>query len=76
MEMIAFLKETPSCRIILVEKTDRLYRNFRDLLTVEELGLTVHFVKENTVLSAESRSSEKLMQHQGRDRAQLRRQPE
>jgi site-specific DNA recombinase len=60
-KMVAFLKETPSCRIILVEKTDRLYRNFRDLLTVEELGVTVHFVKENTILSADSRSSEKLM---------------
>jgi site-specific DNA recombinase len=59
--MIAFLKATPACRVILVEKTDRLYRNFRDLLAVEELGVTVHFVKENTVLSAESRSSEKLM---------------
>src|ERR1051325_3421603 len=39
MEMVAFLKATPSCRIILVEKTDRLYRNFRDLLTVEDLGV-------------------------------------
>jgi DNA invertase Pin-like site-specific DNA recombinase len=60
-EMIAFLNRTPSCRTILVEKTDRLYRNFRDLLTVEELGVTVHFVKENTILSTESKSSEKLM---------------
>jgi site-specific DNA recombinase len=59
--MVAFLKETPSCRTILVEKTDRLYRNFRDCLTVEELGLTVHFVKENTVLAPDSRSSDKLM---------------
>ena len=31
------------------------------LLAVEELGVTVHFVKENTILSADSRSSEKLM---------------
>ena len=59
-KMVAFLKETPSCRTILVEKTDRLYRNFRDCLTVEELGVTVHFVKENTVLAPDSRSSAKL----------------
>jgi site-specific DNA recombinase len=59
--MIAFLKATPSCRTILVEKTDRLYRNFRDCLTVEELGVTVHFVKENTILAPDSRSSDKLM---------------
>src|SRR5262245_32510680 len=35
-KMVAFLKETPSCRTILVEKTDRLYRNFRDYGTVED----------------------------------------
>jgi site-specific DNA recombinase len=60
-EMIAFLKANPACRTILVEKTDRLYRNFRDCITIEELGVTVHFVKENAVVSAESRSSDKFM---------------
>ena len=29
-EMLAFVKSSPSCRTILVEKTDRLYRNIRD----------------------------------------------
>ena len=29
-EMLTFLKDHPSCRAILVEKTDRLYRNIRD----------------------------------------------
>jgi site-specific DNA recombinase len=28
-EMLTFLKDNPSCRAILVEKTDRLYRNIR-----------------------------------------------
>src|SRR5712671_6560780 len=28
-EMLVFLKTDPSCRSILVEKTDRLYRNIR-----------------------------------------------
>ena len=59
--MIAFLKATPSCHTILVEKTDRLYRNFRDYGTIEDLGVTIHFVKENTVLAPDSRSSEKFM---------------
>ncbi len=51
-----------ACTIILVEKTDRLYRNFRDWVTldVDELGLAIHLVKEGTVLSRDSRSSEKL----------------
>ena len=77
MEMVAFLKATPSCRIILVEKTDRLYRNFRDLLTVEDLGVAVHFVKENTVLSADSEVVREVdARPQGRDCANLGRQPE
>ena len=59
-EMIAFMRATPTCRLLVVEKTDRLYRNFRDYVTLEELG-TIHFVKENTVLSPESRSADKLM---------------
>ena len=60
-EMLAFLKADPSCRTILVEKTDRLYRNIRDWITVDDLDLTVHFVKENAVVSKASRSSEKFM---------------
>jgi site-specific DNA recombinase len=60
-EMLAFLKGDSSCRTILAEKTDRLYRNIKDWTTVEDLGAEIHFVKENTVYSGESRSSEKLM---------------
>ena len=59
--MLAFLKADPSCRTILVEKTDRLYRNIRDWVTVDELDLEVHFVKENAVVSKASRSSEKFI---------------
>jgi site-specific DNA recombinase len=59
--MLAFLKANPACRTILVEKTDRLYRNIKDWLTIDELDVTVHFVKENTVVSRDSRSSDKFM---------------
>jgi DNA invertase Pin-like site-specific DNA recombinase len=59
--MLAFLKATPSCRIVLVEKTDRLYRNIRDWITVDDLGVAVHFVKEGQVVSKTSRSSDKFM---------------
>jgi DNA invertase Pin-like site-specific DNA recombinase len=39
-----------------------LYRNFRDWVTIDEIrGLEVHFVKEATVISEESRSSEKFI---------------
>ena len=60
-QMISFLKKNNACRVLVVEKTDRLYRNFRDLVTIDELGLEIHFVKENVVLSPDSRSSEKFM---------------
>jgi DNA invertase Pin-like site-specific DNA recombinase len=57
-QMLAYLKKHErSCRTILVEKTDRLYRNIRDYATVDELGLAIHFVKENVVISPESRPS-------------------
>ena len=64
-EMVDFLRRTPSCKTLLVEKTDRLARNMSDLATIGKMvrteGLLVHLVKENAVLSAESRSTEKLM---------------
>src|SRR6188472_2255965 len=56
-EMLAFLKANPTCRTILVEKTDRLYRNIKDWITVDDRDLAVHFVKEGAVISKESRSS-------------------
>ena len=60
-QMVALLKDRPDCRIILVEKTDRLYRNLKDYTTLEELGLEIHLVKENVILSPESRSTEKFV---------------
>src|SRR5262245_60071015 len=55
--MLSFLRATPSCRTILVEKVDRLYRNIRDWATIDELDVAVHFVKENVIVSKTSRSS-------------------
>ncbi|MFM1815668.1 MAG: hypothetical protein RLZ98_2363 [Pseudomonadota bacterium] len=60
-EMVSFLRECPSVRILLVEKTDRLYRNLKDWVTLDELDLEIHLVKEGTILSRDSRSSEKFM---------------
>ncbi|MCW5737878.1 MAG: recombinase family protein, partial [Enhydrobacter sp.] len=60
-EMVVFLKANPRVRIVLVEKTDRLYRNLKDWVIVDELNSEIHFAKEGIVLSPESRSSEKFM---------------
>ncbi len=61
-EMIDRLSALPEGgRIILVEKTDRLYRNLRDYVTIDELEATIHFVREGTVMSPDSHSSERFM---------------
>src|SRR5512144_1939537 len=60
-EMVAYLKAHPAVRAVLVEKTDRLYRNLKDWVTVDELEVEIHFPKEGVVLSRDSRSSEKFM---------------
>ncbi|MEO7425728.1 MAG: recombinase family protein [Fibrobacteria bacterium] len=65
-EMVRFFKgerrkKDNACRTLLVEKTDRLYRNFKDYVTLDELELDVHLVKENDVLSPDSKSHQKLL---------------
>lgn len=61
VEMVAFFKHNRTCRILLVEKTDRLYRNFRDYVTLEDLDIKIHFVKEGDTLSKDSKSQVKFM---------------
>src|SRR5215472_11741578 len=60
-EMVAYLKAHPGIQVLLVEKTDRLYRNLKDWVTVDQLEIEIHFPKEGVVLSRDSRSSEKFM---------------
>ena len=60
--MVSYLQEHEDERIILVEKVDRLYRNLPDYGIIDNIkGLVVHFVKENEILSENSRSSIKFM---------------
>jgi|SRR6185369_7082430 len=61
-QMLLYLEKRKAlCRTILVEKTDRLYRNLKDWITLDSRDLEIHFVKENGIVSPNSRSSEKLM---------------
>jgi site-specific DNA recombinase len=60
-EMVRFFEKTPLCRIVIVEKTDRLYRNFHDCVTLEDLGVEIHLPKEGQVISKEAKSQTKLM---------------
>jgi DNA invertase Pin-like site-specific DNA recombinase len=60
-ELVAFVRKTSPRPVLLVEKTDRLYRNLKDYALIDDLAVEVHFVKENAVISEESRSSEKFV---------------
>ena len=61
-KMMTYLRQRPTCRVVLVEKTDRLYRNLKDWVLLDEMdGLEIHLVKEGTILSDDSRSSEKFI---------------
>lgn len=59
--MMDTLKRSRTCRTILVEKVDRLYRNARDVVDLDDLGVEIHFIKENIVVSEDARPSEKLV---------------
>lgn len=60
-EMLQYLKKNKSVNTILVEKTDRLYRNFKDYVLLEDFDLEIHLVKEGSVLNNESKSHEKFI---------------
>jgi site-specific DNA recombinase len=59
--MVAWLKRNRSCRVLLVEKTDRLYRNLKDAVTLEELDIEIHLVKEGQIISKDAKSQAKLI---------------
>ena len=60
--MLTYLKRHKDVKIILVEKTDRLYRNLKDYVLIDEIeDIAIHFVKEGQILSETSRSQDKFM---------------
>lgn len=60
-EMIDFLRSNNDVRHILVEKTDRLYRNFKDFVLLEDLDIEIILVKEGERISKESHSHAKFI---------------
>jgi len=60
-KMLSFLQDHQAVKIILSEKTDRLYRNFRDYVTIDDLDLTVILVKEGSILNKNSTSHDKFI---------------
>jgi site-specific DNA recombinase len=60
-EMLSFLRKNPSIKTILVEKTDRLYRAITDWSTLDAMDVEIHLVKENEILSKDSKSHQKFI---------------
>lgn len=46
---------------VIVEKTDRLYRNLKDRVIIDDLKKELHFAKEGTILTPDSKSSDKFI---------------
>jgi site-specific DNA recombinase len=64
-KMLKYLEENKHIQHILVEKTDRLLRNISDYALLDRLttysDIKIHLIKENTILSRDSRSNEKFI---------------
>ncbi len=58
--MLKFCSEH-NIKNILVEKTDRIYRNFKDYVILEDYDLNLHLVKEGQIISKDSSSHEKFI---------------
>lgn len=61
-KLVAFLKSRPSCRTLLVEKTDRVSRNMKDWSLIEDLEIATHFVREAAIFSRQAHSSVRTTQ--------------
>ncbi|NJL71956.1 MAG: recombinase family protein [Candidatus Competibacteraceae bacterium] len=62
-KMIAFIEEQDGrCQHILAEKTDRIYRNIKDWVIIEDLGVDLHLVKEGKIISSTAPSNDKFHQ--------------
>jgi site-specific DNA recombinase len=65
LAMAEKIRKNKDIKVILVEKTDRLTRNFQDYVLIDELiqnqDIEVHMVKEGEILSQRAKSHTKLI---------------
>jgi site-specific DNA recombinase len=64
-QMLGLMKSRTGPKILLVEKTDRLYRNWKDYVAVDDVmqehNIQIHLVKEGEILSKDSQSHVKFI---------------
>lgn len=65
-ELLEYVYSHPTIKIVLCEKVDRISRNFKDAVKLqdwldEDEERQIHFVKQNLVIHKNSRSTDQLM---------------
>lgn len=60
-KMLEFLEHNSDCRIVIVDKRDRLAWNFQDYVAMEKLGVEVHLVKEEQLIKHNGQSQDKFV---------------
>jgi site-specific DNA recombinase len=60
--MLAYIEKHKDIHCILVEKTDRLYRNFKDYGLIDDLKIEVRLIKENEIIGPNASAHVKLVQ--------------
>ncbi|MDI6809870.1 MAG: recombinase family protein, partial [Candidatus Eisenbacteria bacterium] len=65
LEMLEFLRSNPETKLVLCEKVDRITRNFKDAVKLddwlnEDEARQLHFVKQNLVIHKNSKSYDKF----------------
>jgi len=63
-DMLGYMGKHVECRVIIVEKTDRLTRNMADYLAldIEKSDIEVHFVREGKIINRDSSPTDFFMQ--------------
>lgn len=65
-ELLNYVNERPDIKIVVCEKVDRITRNFRDAVKLddwlnEDETRQIHFVKQNLIVHKNAKSNEKFM---------------
>ena len=64
-EVLGYLKQHKDTRILLCENVDRITRNFRDAVDVDEMrrndGLEIHFVQDGFFINAQATGNQMFM---------------
>jgi PAS domain S-box-containing protein len=61
-EMLRFLKQTPSCRTVVVEQMARFYRKLSACQILEDLDVEIHLPNDDLIIRKESKSHGMLVQ--------------